>query len=160
MPRTVARSPRRRWRAQALIDTVLVTMHSGNKPTRLEAFGQAIKPEKRACGRERRRCHVKGLIAWPKAASLVGLFPECIVTRTVSIKTCARHRRRGDRGTVRGIYKLAYLHAEIVSSHRLPPEIRTKRKLEWRAIKWSCAAATCGSECPLWVAGSTGRRNT
>ena len=43
MPRTVARSPRRRWRAQALIDTVLVTMHSGNKPTRLEAFGQAIK---------------------------------------------------------------------------------------------------------------------
>ena len=39
-----ARSPRRRWRAQALIDTVLVTMHSGNKPTRLEAFGQAIKP--------------------------------------------------------------------------------------------------------------------
>jgi hypothetical protein len=31
--------------------------------------------------------------AWPKASSLVGLFPECIVTRTVSIKACARHRR-------------------------------------------------------------------
>ena len=53
--------------------------------------------ETRACGRERRRYHVKGLIAWPKASSLVGLFPECIVTRTVSIKACARRRRRGDR---------------------------------------------------------------
>src|SRR5215469_15541021 len=52
--------------------------------------------ETRACGRERRRCHVKGLIAWPKASSLVGLFPECIVTRTVSIKVCARHCRRGE----------------------------------------------------------------
>src|SRR4029077_9898000 len=76
--------------------------------------------ETRACGRERRRCHVKGLIAWPKASNLVGLFPECIVTRTVSIKACVRHRRRGDRATVRGIYKLAYLHAEIASSHRAP----------------------------------------
>src|SRR5579864_7194066 len=56
--------------------------------------------ETRACGRERRRYHVKGLIAWPKASSLVGLFPECIVTRTVSIKACAR-RRRSDRVTVR-----------------------------------------------------------
>jgi hypothetical protein len=78
--------------------------------------------ETRACGHERRRCHVKGLIGWPKASSLVGLFPECIVTRTVSIKACARHRGRGDRATVRGIYNLAYLHAEIAS-----PEIRTKR---------------------------------
>src|SRR4029077_6424024 len=56
--------------------------------------------ETRACGRERRRYRVKDLIAWPKASSLVGLFPECIVTRTVSIKACARHRR-GDRVTVR-----------------------------------------------------------
>jgi hypothetical protein len=83
--------------------------------------------ETRAYGRERRRCHVKGLIAWPKALSLVGLFPECIVTRTVSIKACARHRRRGDRATVRGIYKLTYLHAEIACI--ASPEIRTKRML-------------------------------
>src|SRR5580704_10238993 len=57
--------------------------------------------ETRACGRERRRYHVKVLIAWPKASSLVGLFPACIVTRTASIKACARHRRRGDRVTDR-----------------------------------------------------------
>jgi hypothetical protein len=44
-----------------------------------------------------RRCHVKGLIVSPKASSLVGLFSECIVTRSVSIKACARHRRRRDR---------------------------------------------------------------
>jgi hypothetical protein len=112
--------------------------------------------ETRACRHERRRCHVKGLIAWPKASSLVGLFPECIVTRTVSIKACARHHRRGDRATVRGIYRLAYLHAEIASSHRVPREIWTKRmsifKLQHGMAghkKWSCAAATCGSECPL-----------
>src|ERR1700676_396473 len=41
--RSVTRSPRRRWRAQALIDAVLVTMHAGNKPARLEAFAHAIK---------------------------------------------------------------------------------------------------------------------
>jgi len=55
----------------------------------------------RACGRARRTYRVKDLIAWPKASSLAGLFPACIVTRTASIKACARYRRRGDRVTDR-----------------------------------------------------------
>ena len=31
--------------------------------------------------------------------------------------------KKGDRATVRGIYKLAYLHAEIASSHRVPRQV-------------------------------------
>ena len=108
--------------------------------------------ETRACGRERRRCHVKGLIAWPKASSLVGLFPECIVTRTVSIKAYALHRRRGDRATVRGIWHTCTLKSSRRNRvPRDPDQADVDFLTAWQAIKWSCAAATCGSGCPLWV---------
>src|SRR5580693_8590558 len=56
--RSVTRSPRRRWRAQALIDAVLVTMHAGNKPARLEAFGQAIKSLTRYVRRARPQARI------------------------------------------------------------------------------------------------------
>jgi hypothetical protein len=56
----------------------------------------------------------------------VGLFPECIVTRTVSIKACARHRRRGDRALF-GAF-ISWHTCTLKSRRRIAStEIRIKR---------------------------------